>query len=289
MPLEEDIHAAYDHYYTHSDVQRGYGSLLFRLFTAAKRGYLARTYGYRREEVSIVQWLAGWLIQLHPGRRAVFDFNVMWLRPVDGGRLLDVGCGSGELLRFMQDLGWSAEGVDFDAEAAKNAAAKSVCVHVGSLESQKLTEGTFDAITMSHFIEHVHQPRRLIEECRRILKPGGYLVVVTPNSESLGHRLYRENWMHLDPPRHLHLFNKRTLRKLAEGEGFTVVEIFTSIRDAYGMFLGSHSIRRTGAYDMGAVQPLRLRLWARAMEFAEWLATRIEVNAGEEVVLIARK
>jgi len=289
MPLEEDIAGAYENYYTHSDIHQKHASLLFALFTAARDGYLARTYGYRRDELSIVQWLAGWLICLHPGRRVVLDFNVMWLKPVKGGRLLDVGCGSGDFLAFMQQLGWRVEGVDFDAKAVRNAAAKGVHAKVGSLESQKFPEGAFDAVTMSHFIEHVHDPRRLLRECRRILKPGGYLVAVTPNIDSLGHRLYGHSWMHLDPPRHLHLFSLNTLRRLTEAAGFSQVAAFTSIRGAYGVFLGSWSIRRKGTYDMRSMQPVRIRLWARAMELAEWLIKRIEVNAGEEVVVIVRK
>jgi 2-polyprenyl-3-methyl-5-hydroxy-6-metoxy-1,4-benzoquinol methylase len=289
MPLEEDIGSAYENYYTHSHVHQKHASLLLALFTAARDGYLARTYGYRRDEISIVKWLAGWLICLHPGRRAVLDFNVMRLGPVEGGRLLDVGCGSGDFLAFMQQLGWRVEGVDFDAKAVKNAAAKGVHARVGSLESQKFPESTFDAVTMSHFIEHVHDPRNLLRECWRILKPGGHLVAVTPNTGSFGHRLYGDCWMHLDPPRHLHLFNVNTLRSLAEAAGFSQVDAFTSIRGAYGVFIGSRSIRRKGTYDMHSMQPVRIRLWARAMELAEWLITKIEANAGEEAVVIARK
>lgn len=289
MPLEEDIAKAYRHYYTHSDTARDHASLPLRLFMAAKQGYLARTYGYQDEEPSLGKGLAGQLLYLHPGRRAVIDFNVMWLKPVVQGRLLDVGCGGGEFLGFMQNLGWQVEGVDFDAEAAKNATDKGVHVHVGSLEAQKFAEDTFDAVTMSHFIEHVHHPRQLIEECWRILKPGGRLVMVTPNTGSYGHRLYRDKWMHLDPPRHLHLFNTNTLRRVTESAGFSGVEVFTSIRDAYGMFIGSSSIRRCGSYVMGSRQPLYMRLWARIMEIFEWVVTKFRPQAGEEVVLIAVK
>ncbi len=289
MPLEEDIAKAYRHYYTHSDTARDHASLPLRLFVAAKQGYLARTYGYQEDKLPLGKRLAGQLMCLHPGRRAVIDFNVMWLKPVVQGRLLDVGCGGGEFLVFMQGLGWQVEGVDFDVEAARNASSKGVHVHVGSLEAQKFAAGTFDAVTMSHFIEHVHHPRQLIKECWRILKPGGRLVMVTPNTGSFGHRLYRDKWMHLDPPRHLHLFNMNTLRGLAESARFSSIEVFTSIRDAYGMFIGSRSIRRHGSYAMGSQQPLWLRLWARTMEFSEWLVTKFKPKAGEDMILIAEK
>lgn len=289
MPLEEDIAHAYDQYYTHVDRLEKQDSWLLRLFLAAKRGYLARRYGYRRDEISMAQWLAGWLICLHPGRRAVLDFNVMWLHRKDGGRLLDIGCGSGEFLCFMRSLGWRAEGVDFDAQAAANAAAKGVQVHVGHLGEQHFAENMFDAVTMSHFIEHVHDPSRLIEECHRILRPGGVMVAVTPNTQSLGHHLYEDKWMHLDPPRHLHLFNVNSLRRLAERRGFSRLDIFTSLRDAYGMFIGSRSILRNGRHDFGGTPRPRERLQARAMELFEWLAMKRAATLGEELVLIARK
>ncbi len=288
QPLAEDLGKAYERYYPHDDMPTP-DSWLRNAFVAAKRAYLAARHGYPKPPG---QWWAAALaplIYLHPGRRAVMDFNVMWLPPQSGGRLLDVGCGSGALLQFMRELGWRVEGVDFDPQAAQNAAAKGVQVHVGELAAQRFPEATFDAVAMSHFIEHVHDPLLLLRECHRILKPGGRLVVVTPNSASFGHRRYRADWMHLDPPRHLHLFNAACLDTLAARSGFGERTLSTSIRDAYGMFLGSRSIARSGHYVMGSPQPRRLRVWARAMELVEWLVLKARPDAGEELVMIARK
>jgi SAM-dependent methyltransferase len=288
LPLAEDLGKAYERYYTHHDMPAP-DSWLRNAFVAATRAYLAAKYGY---PMPAGQWWAAALVPLvylHPGRRAVMDFKVMWLPSRPGGRLLDVGCGSGALPQFMQELGWRAEGVDFDPEAARNAAAKGVMVHVGELAAQHFPDGAFDAVTMSHFIEHVHDPLLLLRECHRILKPGGRLVVVTPNNASFGHHIYKENWRGLEPPRHLHLFNIACLDTLAARSGFGERTVSTSIRDAYGMFLGSRSIARSGQYVMGSLQPRRLRAWARAMELVEWLVLKARPDAGEELVLIARK
>ena len=288
LPLAEDLGKAYECYYTHSDAPV-LDSWPRNALDAARRAYLAAKYNY---PMPPGQWWAAALVPLvylHPGRRAVMDFKVMWLRSHPGGRLLDVGCGSGALPQFMQQLGWRAEGVDFDPQAARNAAAKGVQVHVGELAAQRFPEGAFDAVTMSHFIEHVREPLSLLRECHRILKPGGQLVVVTPNNASLGHHIYKENWRGLEPPRHLHLFNLACLDSLAARSGFGARALSTSIRDAYGMFLGSRTIAHRGQYAMDSPQPRRLRAWARMMELIEWLVLKARPDAGEELVLIARK
>jgi 2-polyprenyl-3-methyl-5-hydroxy-6-metoxy-1,4-benzoquinol methylase len=289
MPLEEDIGHAYALYYTHDDREQLHATSLQRLYSAAKRGYLGRRYGYYERAQSLATRLAGLLLYLHPGRRAVVDFSVMWLSNRAEARLLDIGCGSGAFLANMQHLGWRVEGVDFDAAAAANAARKHVRVHVGSLADQAFPADSFDAVTMSHFIEHVHDPRALLEECVRILRPGGELVIVTPNTRSHGHATYGRNWMHLDPPRHLHLFDPETLATLACSAGLQVTRKFTSLRDAYGMYLGSRAIALYGVYDMTGVARRSSRIWARAMELLEWLVLKLRADAGEEIVLIGRK
>jgi SAM-dependent methyltransferase len=289
MPLETDIGDAYRHYYTHEQTARGQRGWLMQLYLAVQRGYLAMNYGYGGETVSRAEKALGLLAYCHPGRRAVMDFSVMRLLPVPGGKLLDVGCGSGEALEFMQKLGWNATGVDFDQRAAEAARLRGVDVRVGSLESQHFPDSHFDAITMSHVIEHLHDPLRTLRECHRLLKEGGRLSIVTPNIESHGHRHYSRDWRGLEPPRHLHLFSPATLRTLVERAGFVEVSISTSIRDAYGMFIASLAVRRIGTYAVGAVQPLTMRLVARAMELGAWFRVSYEPSSGEEIALLASR
>jgi SAM-dependent methyltransferase len=82
----------------------------------------------------------------------------------------------------------------------------------------------FHAITMSHVIEHVHSPRRVIEACHSLLRPGGLLWIETPNIAASGHDLYRSNWRGLEAPRHLSIFNNRALREMLSSSGFTRIE-----------------------------------------------------------------
>ncbi len=285
LPLEEDLPKAYEHYYTHAEKTARRGAVA-ALLAAAKRGYLANAWGYG-DGVGVAERLLGLLPLVYPGRKAELDFSVMWLEPHGRGRLLDVGAGSGWLVEQMNALGWRAEGVDFDANAVARARALGLAMHQGGLPAQRFENAAFDAVTMSHSIEHVHDPVGWLAEARRILRPGGRLSIATPNTRSLLHRRYRANWFALDPPRHLHLFNRDALGSALRQAGFERVRIFTSVRDANGAYVGSRAIRRAGRFDMTARQPALARLQSRAFQFTETLRKLADSDAGEDLVALA--
>lgn len=288
MPIEEDIGKAYQDYYTHQDIPDLHNTWLLNVYRLVQEGYLAHKYGYHIESVATWKRLLGMLIYLHPGRRADFDFTVMYLPAQPGNRLLEVGCGSGKKLKLMQDLGWYVEGVDFDQAAVDNAKSKGLKVHPGTVEEQKYPENYFDAIIMSHVIEHVHDPLSLLQVCSRILKPGGRLIIVTPNGQSLGHSLYRDCHMHLDPPRHLQIFTLTSLIRITKKAGFKIIRAWTTMRDA-GQFMGSRSIQRVGKLIINGPQSRAVRIWARSMQLVEWGLLKIIPSVGEEIVLVVEK
>ena len=288
MPLEEDIGKAYINYYTHQDTNEDRNRLRTRLFRFVKEGYWAKKYGYCNDSVRGWNKLLGDLIYLHPLRHAEIDMMVRYL-PAQSGRLLDIGCGNGKWLEFMQNLGWLVEGIDSDRFAVDIAKNKGLPVHFGTLETQNYSDNHFDAITMNHVIEHVHQPFRLLLECKRVLKPAGSLVVVTPNGESWGHSLFRSAWLHLDPPRHLYVFSPRSLLRIAEKADFNNIAISTTIRWHDTIFISSKSIYYTGQYCRNVHQPRTTRSWARSMQFIECAILKVKPDIGEEIVLIAQK
>lgn len=289
MPVPEEIGKAYKNYYTHREIRDVPGTWRQRAYQWVKEGYFARKYGYHSESVSIWKKFLGCLLYFHPGRRENLDFSVMYLPVQPNGLLLDVGCGSGQKLKFMKDMGWLAEGVDFDPVAVDRAKAKGLHVRSGTLEAQKYPQNYFDAITMSHLIEHVYQPLELLRECYRILKPGGRVVIVTPNSESWMHKRFKNNWLGLDPPRHLHVFSLMSLRWLAKKAGFKKLRISTTIREANGLFVASKSIQRTGKYVWGSPMPYSIRIWARVMQLAEWAILKFKPDRGEDIVMVGEK
>jgi SAM-dependent methyltransferase len=287
MPLAEDLGLAYARYYTHASASRKRGALP-SLFADAKRGYLANAWGYG---AGATPWqrFAGLLPLLYPGRKTELDFSVMWLRAGDRGRLLDIGAGSGFLVEGLRFLGWQAEGLDFDPRAVQSARERGLTFHLGGLAAQRFPDAAFDAVTMSHSLEHVHDPVAWLAEARRILRPGGRLAIATPNSRSRLHSWFGVHWFSLDPPRHLHLFNRDALSSALRKAGFGGFRVFSSIRDVNGSWRGSRNIRRAGRHDMLAAPSRAMSVLGRLVQLYVAARALVDHEAGEELVALAEK
>lgn len=226
MPTPQDIGKAYANYYTHAVARPPNTHPLKRLFYLAKQGYWRSQYQYPPPPNSqLVAAVLGALLRLSPIHRRETDADVRFLPAVPNGRLLDVGCGSGDWLLAMSRRGWRVEGLDFDSNAVAVARNRGLKVATGSLEEQGYNDGTFDAVTLSHVIEHVPDPIACLRECARILKPGGRLVLLTPNADSLAHRIFGDSWRGLEPPRHLHVFSLRSMRCALQLAGFNAISV----------------------------------------------------------------
>jgi len=186
----------------------------------------------------------------------------------------------------MRTLGWDVAGVDVDPQAVAVCRARGLSVFLGTLEEASFPDGSFDVITMNHAIEHVPDPLALLRECYRILSPGGYVVIVTPNVKSLAHRLFRENWLALDPPRHLCLFYLATLRKCVQAAGLRVIRAYTRSSMAMGIYECSRQIRLHGK---AVPQGSRPDIGARAFAWMEKSLVAVGRDVGEEVCLLAQK
>lgn len=289
MPVEEDIGKAYANYLTHADPHSRPLSLTRRIFDRTRLQYYSKKYDYPLLASSPLYQFLMYLSVLLPGYRAQWDSMVFHLSARPGGRLLEVGCGNGAMLKAMETFGWDAQGVDFDPIAVRVARQAGLRVHLGNLKDQAFGKEQFDAVVMSHVIEHVPDPSELFQECFRILKPGGYLVCMTPNVRSWAHKLYGSACLHLDPPRHLHLFTAKSLRQLANNACFFQVKIFSSVSGSNSVFPGSWSIQRTGRYDLICSPSVLLKFSGRALQFLEWLICRFRNDAGEELVMIGQK
>jgi 2-polyprenyl-3-methyl-5-hydroxy-6-metoxy-1,4-benzoquinol methylase len=144
-----------------------------------------------------------------------------------GGKFLDVGCATGMLLGYMRERGWNVQGVELCRESAEHGMrARNLDIFVGTLEQAGFPDSSFSVVHFSHLIEHVPDPKAFFLEIRRILVPGGYVVVVTPNINGLQARLFRERWRSAIAD-HLTLFSKTTLRRMLCCTGYQVLQTVT--------------------------------------------------------------
>jgi 2-polyprenyl-3-methyl-5-hydroxy-6-metoxy-1,4-benzoquinol methylase len=265
-PADSDIPRIYQRYYSHGQ-------------EAPSRPQAALT---RLRDALAMK--AFWLSRTRTQRQHLY------LRDVAPGRVLDVGCGSGILLKRLQARGWQATGQEFDPAAAAAAARYAGCrVVCGPLHEVDLPGKHFDAITLSHVIEHVAEPMAFLSHCANLLRPGGMLVAVTPNVASLGHALYGQDWRGLEAPRHFQIFTAQALSSVAQKAGLRVQQAFTT--SAFAGYIAHESLALRARRLAGAAQtPLGGQAWRQAMAFklASTLMAAGTNGRGEELVLIAR-
>jgi SAM-dependent methyltransferase len=129
------------------------------------------------------------------------------------GKLLDVGCATGQFLNHMRGAGWDVIGVEFSEYAARyGRETYNIDIKHGTLETAGFTDNEFDVVTLWDVLEHVPNPKATLQEVVRILKPGGLLAASTPNPDSIEARLFGPHWIGWERPRHLHLFPPELLR-----------------------------------------------------------------------------
>lgn len=139
------------------------------------------------------------------------------------GRLLDIGCAAGFFIKAAEARGWEVSGMDIIPEyidfARRELQLKDV--HLGALEGEKLPENSFDAVTLWDLIEHLRHPAETLREINRILRPGGLLVIWTPNAKNAVFQ--KANWYGYRIRLHLYFFSSRSLAALLGRSGFQLI------------------------------------------------------------------
>lgn len=245
-PTPKSIGRAYAGYYTHEAedhpiVRRkgGIRSLLHDLIN----GYQNHRYGLQRNPALAA---GRWLLPLLPSLRSAADAECRHLPPppVGGARLLDVGCGNGGFLLLARQAGWLVEGLDFDASAVQAARSRGLEVHHGGIELLADRSACYDAITLCHVIEHVHDPMATLRHLHALLKPGGVLWLDTPNLASLGAVRFGQHWRGLESPRHLVLFTPRAMRDALNRAGFRSVKQYWRGLSVFNVYAPSEALVR---------------------------------------------
>jgi 2-polyprenyl-3-methyl-5-hydroxy-6-metoxy-1,4-benzoquinol methylase len=139
------------------------------------------------------------------------------------GSILDIGCGTGAFLDMMRKSNWQITGLEPDELARKNAAEIFDIHPLPSNDIFSLPSNNFDAITMWHVLEHVHQLHEYIEQIKSLLKNEGTFIVAVPNYTSYDAGHYQQFWAAYDVPRHLYHFSPESMKILMKKHGLEVV------------------------------------------------------------------
>jgi 2-polyprenyl-3-methyl-5-hydroxy-6-metoxy-1,4-benzoquinol methylase len=140
------------------------------------------------------------------------------------GQLLDLGSGIGSFVNEMRQNGWQVSGLEPDSDARKVAKELYQLDISDTNVFYQLPAGSFDAITMWHVLEHVHDLSAYIQQLKKILKENGRLLIAVPNYTSLDAEIYGEYWAAYDVPRHLYHFSPRSVQVLMEKHGLKVIQ-----------------------------------------------------------------
>lgn len=198
-PQESFIHEAYGHYYTHAEGSLSiFGNLKLLLknefFSHLFEVNLSPRIGLSKKLSFVVKPLKYFLF---------VPFGMKQLIELPKGKLLDIGCGNGAMLKIAKDLGWDVTGIEIDPQAVATARKHGLKIVEGSYNAINQLNDTFDCIICSHVLEHVYNPLELINLTIERLSIGGSLLLSCPNSLSHMRQKFGGDWRGIEAPRHI--------------------------------------------------------------------------------------
>jgi len=148
-------------------------------------------------------------------------------------RVLDIGCGFGESLGYHAARGCDVYGVEADENIRRVADKFGFNVRVGLFDASNYESEFFDYITMDQVLEHVTDPREVMQGVSGILKPKGKVVITLPNAQGWGTKVFGKKWINWHAPYHLQFFSKQSMQKLAQDSGLELVSVQTITSSAW--------------------------------------------------------
>jgi 2-polyprenyl-3-methyl-5-hydroxy-6-metoxy-1,4-benzoquinol methylase len=195
IPEQENIGRYYqsENYISHSDTKKGFVNNLYHIIRK-------RTLVQKKN-----------LIETGTGKSS--------------GSILDLGAGTGAFLNTMKIAGWHCAGIEPD-KTARDKASELCGIHLKQSEELfSLPAESFDAITLWHVLEHVHQLHEYVQKFSEVLRPGGKLFIAVPNYTSKDAQIYGSYWAAYDVPRHLYHFSPKAMERLLNGHGLRLHKI----------------------------------------------------------------
>ncbi len=178
------------------------------------------------------------------------------------GRLLDIGCGTGAFLDTMRYAGWDITGLEPDETARKKATKLYNIAPQPSHEIFGLPQNSFDAITMWHVLEHVHQLHEYIEQLKNMITANGKIFIAVPNYTSHDGQHYKSYWAAYDVPRHLYHFSPKSMHTLVKQHGLKIEKIKPMWFDSFYVSMLSEQYKNgkgnlVGAFLTGLISNLK--------------------------------
>jgi 2-polyprenyl-3-methyl-5-hydroxy-6-metoxy-1,4-benzoquinol methylase len=223
IPTQEAIGVYYksEDYISHTDTKKGFINRLYH--TVRKRALVSK-------------------------RKLVQSVTAL-----DKGHLLDLGSGTGAFANEMKQTGWSVTGLEPDPDARKVAFEQYQLSLNDTSSFYHLTSESFDAITMWHVLEHVHELDAYIGQLKNVLKPAGKLLIAVPNYTSVDGQLYAEHWAAYDVPRHLYHFSPASMKQLMDRHGLKIIAYKPLWFDSFYISLLSSKYKNGSTNWIGAV------------------------------------
>lgn len=155
----------------------------------------------------------------------IFSFNSNKLPDQKIGKMLEIGCASGSFMVEMNNKGWEVAGIEYSAQAAKNAQNLGFKVHIGSLEEAPAPEELLDLVVGRMVLEHLHEPIIALEKLHGWTAKDGWAVFSVPNANSFLFKYFKDDWYDLDIPRHLYHYTPSAIKKIFDKAGWKVQKI----------------------------------------------------------------
>ncbi len=286
-PTPDSNKLAYGNYYTHLEVSDKFEykklSYLRKIRRELVNGYTNWQFGTKESPSNSIGIII--LTLLRPYKKRI-DREYRNLPKLKfQGKLLDLGCGSGDFLKIAELCDWDAVGIDTDIKAVENCRKQGLRVFQGGIDYFKDKAELFDVITLNHVVEHLHDPVAVLDDCWRLLKPKGQIWLETPNSKSSGHVRYGKNWRGLEPPRHLVLFNKNSLYGALQSVGFKKIKAVSNMSPVVLMSKASIAIQKNLPIDY----ELKLTIEERIKILIDYFIQKVNPDRKEFITTIGIK
>ncbi|GAB1454427.1 methyltransferase domain-containing protein [Draconibacterium sp.] len=161
------------------------------------------------------------------------------------GDILDVGTGTGFFLNEMKEFGWHVTGTEKSSDARDFAKKEFKLDNLPSEQLFTLKEKSFDAITLWHVLEHIHQLNENMATFNRLLKTDGKLIIAVPNHESSDAKHYKQFWAAYDVPRHIWHFAPKQMKQLGEKHGFKLTSLHSMPFDSFYVSMLSEKYKKS--------------------------------------------